>query len=252
MMSIAFGLAVFALLAITALATLYLHPRLPNHQLNKETQDAVKVGVGMVVILSALVLGLLIASVKSHFDAATRELKHFATEIVLLDRTLRTYGPQVNSARALIQEYVERALAGTWPTDNNPEVVEDPRAEQLIYQLQDAILALAPETSQQRALSDEMKDEVRRLIELRWTLIEEATTSLNVPLVVVLVIWLTLIFASFGYNAPRNVLVASTFVLCAASIGGALFLIVQMDRPFEGLIKVSPTPLQSALVYIRE
>jgi hypothetical protein len=158
----------------------------------------------------------------------------------------------VNSARALIQEYVERALAGTWPTDNNPEVVEDPRAEQLIYQLQDAILALAPETSQQRALSDEMKDEVRRLIELRWTLIEEATTSLNVPLVVVLVIWLTLIFASFGYNAPRNVLVASTFVLCAASIGGALFLIVQMDRPFEGLIKVSPTPLQSALVYIRE
>ena len=252
MISIAFGLGVFALLSVTALTALYLHPRLPDHQLSKETQDAVKVGVGMVVVLSALVLGLLIASVKNHFDTTTRDLKHFATQIVLLDRTLHAYGPQGGSARTLIQQYVERALAGTWPSDNEPEVVEDPGAEQLIYQLQDAILILAPETSQQRALSDEMKDEVRRLIELRWTLVEEATTSLNVPLVSVLVIWLTLIFASFGYNAPRNAVVMITFILCAASIGGALFLVVQMDRPFEGLIKVSPAPLQNALAHIRE
>jgi hypothetical protein len=130
--------------------------------------------------------------------------------------------------------------------------VDDPRAERLIYQLQNAVLSLAPESSQQRALSDEMKGEVRRLIELRWTLVEEGTTSLNVPLVTVLVIWLTLVFASFGYNAPRNPLVMITFILCAASIGGALFLIIQMDRPFEGLIKVSPAPLQNALAHIRE
>ena len=81
----------------------------------------------MVVVLSALVLGLLIVSGKSTFDTATCDLKHFATQIVLLDRTLR-------------------ALAGTWPSDYEPEVVDDPRAEQLIYQLQNAILALAPET----------------------------------------------------------------------------------------------------------
>ena len=252
MISIAFGLAVFALLSVTVLTALYLHPRLPDHQLSKETQDAVKVGVGMIVVLSALVLGLLIASVKSTFDTTTRDLKHFATQIVLLDRTLRAYGPQAALARTLIQQYVERALAGTWPSDKEPEIVDDPRAEQLIYQLQDAVLALEPETSRQRALTDEMKGEVRRLIELRWTLVEEATTSLNVPLVSVLVIWLMLIFASFGYNAARNVLVVITFILCAASIGGALFLIVQMDRPFAGLIKVSPTPLQDALAYIRE
>ena len=114
---------------------------------------------------------------------------------MLLDRTLRSYGPQAVSARTLIRQYVERALAGTWPSDNEPQLVDDPQAEQLIYQLQDAILGLAPETSRQRALSDEMKDEVRRLIELRWTLVEEASTSLNIPLVSVLVIYSsTLIF----------------------------------------------------------
>jgi hypothetical protein len=130
--------------------------------------------------------------------------------------------------------------------------VDDPQAEQLIYEVQDAILALAPDNPRQRALSEEMKGEVRRLIELRWLLVEEATASLNVPLLCVLVIWLVLIFASFGYNAPRNALVMTTFVLCAASIGGALFLVIQMDRPFEGLIKLSPAPLQTALIYIRQ
>lgn len=252
MISVAFGIGVFVLLSVVALTTLYLHPRLPDRQLSKETQDAVKVGVGMIVVLSALVLGLLIASVKATFDTATRDLKHFSTEIVLFDRSLRAYGPQTASAQALIQQYVERALAGTWPGGNRREVVDDPRAEQLIYRLQDAVLVLAPENSRQRALDDEMKSEIRRLIELRWTLVEEATTSLNVPLLSVLVIWLVLIFASFGYNAPRNVLVVSTFVLCAASIGGALFLVVQMDRPFQGLVKVSPVPLESALAHIRE
>jgi hypothetical protein len=252
MISIAFGVAIFVLLSTVALSALYLHQRLSDHQLTKETQDAVKVGVGMIVILTALLLGLLIASVKGTFDTAGRDLKHFSTQIVLLDRTLRAYGSQGDSARTLIRQYVEQALAGTWPSDNAPEVRDDPRAEQLIYQLQNAVLSLAPESPQQRALSDEMKGEVRRLIELRWTLIEEGATSLNVPLVTVLVIWLTLVFASFGYNAPRNPLVVITFTLCAASIGGALFLIIQMDRPFEGLIKVSPAPLQNALAHIRE
>jgi hypothetical protein len=252
MFSIAFGLATFVLLSAIALTALYFHTRLPNHQLNKETHDAVKVGVGMVVVLSALLLGLLIASVKGTFDTAARDLKRFATQIVVLDHTLRAYGPQADPARSLIRQYTEQALAGTWPSDNEPEVVDDPRAEQLLYQLQDAILALAPETSRQRSFSDEMKGEIRRLIELRWTLVEEATTSLNVPLVTVLVIWLAVVFASFGYNVPRNPLVVTTFLLCAASVGAALFLIIQMDRPFEGLIKVPPAPLQSALAQIRE
>ena len=94
MISIAFGVAIFVLLSTVALSALYLHQRLSDHQLTKETQDAVKVGVGMIVILTALLLGLLIASVKGTFDTAGRDLKHFSTQIVLLDRTLRAYGSQ--------------------------------------------------------------------------------------------------------------------------------------------------------------
>lgn len=252
MTSIVLGLGVFILLSAISLIALHLHPRLPGDQLNEKTHDAVKVGVGMVVVLSALVLGLLIASAKSTFDTATRDLRHFATQIVLLDRTLRAYGPEAASARSLVERYLEQALAGTWPADQRPAVVEDSAAEQLLYQLQAEILGFVPDDLKQRALSDELKAEVRRLIELRWTLVEQAAESLNVPLLSVLLIWLMLVFASFGYNAPRNALVIVTFVLCAASIGGALFLVIQMNRPFEGLIKVSPAPLQNTLAHVRE
>jgi hypothetical protein len=101
MTSIVLGLSVFILLSATSLAALHLHPRLPGGQRDDKTHDAVKVGVGMVVVLSALVLGLLIASAKNTFDTATRDLKRFSTQIVLLDRTLRAYGPEAASARAL-------------------------------------------------------------------------------------------------------------------------------------------------------
>ena len=62
-----------------------------------------------------------------------------------------------------------------------------------------------------------------------------------------LILWLTIIFASFGYSAPRNRLVQITFFLCAFSISGAIFLIVELGDPFGGIIKVSATPLQTAL-----
>ena len=250
--SIGLGVAVFVLLSAIMLTALYFHGRLGDDLLSQATHDAVKIGIGVVVVLSALVLGLLIASAKANFDTAGRDLKRFSTEVVLLDRTLRAYGPEVASARNTLQAYVERALAGTWPTGNSPEVVDDPQAEQLIYGLQDSILSLAPQNPRQTALIDELRGEVRRFIELRWTLVGEATSSLNIPLVGVLLVWLSLVFASFGYNAPRNAVVIITFVLCAACMGGAMFLILQMDRPFEGVIKVSPAPLEKALAHIRQ
>ena len=252
MLSIGLGFGVFVLLAAITLVALYFHRRLGDDLLTQATHDAVKIGIGVIVVLSALVLGLLIASAKNNFDTAGRDLKRFSTEAVLLDRTLRAYGPEGASARNTLQRYIERALAGTWPTGKRAEVVADPEAERMIYELQDSILALTPQNSRQRALNEELRGEVRRFIELRWILVEEATPSLNIPLLGVVVVWLSLVFASFGYNAPRNRVVIITFVLCAACIGGAMFLILQMDRPFEGLIKVSPAPLEKALAHVRE
>lgn len=252
MNSVLFAIVVFVLFAGAALLALALHSRLPERHRTKETQDAIKIGVGLVVVLSALVISLLTSSVKSSFDTATRDLKRFSTQIILLDRTLRAYGAEAKPTRRALEAYAARALAGTWPKDGGAVVVEDRRAEDLLEQVRDQILSFAPASERLRVLAGEAKDGIRKLIEQRWTLVEDSASSLNLPFLGILVFWLTLVFASFGYNVPRNALVVASLVLCALSITGALFLIVEMDGPLDGLIKVSGAPLEEALAHTRE
>jgi hypothetical protein len=67
---------------------------------------------------------------------------------------------------------------------------------------------------------------------------------------VVLVFWLAIIFASFGLFAPRNATVIAAFVVCALSVSGAIFLILELDRSFEGMLQVSSAPLRAALAHL--
>ena len=252
MNSVLFAFVVFFLFAGAALSALALNPRLPERHRTKETQDAIKIGVGLVVVLSALVIGLLTSSVKGSFDGATRDLKRFSTEIILLDRTLRAYGADAEPARQTLDAYTARALARTWPSNGDEGLVEDRKAEDLLEQARDQILSFKPASERLGVLAAEARDGIRKLIEQRWKLIEDSAGSLSLPFLGVLTFWLTLVFASFGYNAPRNALVVISLLLCAVSISGALFLIVEMDGPFDGLIKVSGAPLEEALAHTRE
>ena len=70
------------------------------------------------------------------------------------------------------------------------------------------------------------------------------------PFFVMLVFWLTIIFASFGLFSPRNATVITVLLLCALSVAGSLFLIMELDTPYAGMIKVSSAPLRSALAHL--
>jgi hypothetical protein len=59
--------------------------------------------------------------------------------------------------------------------------------------------------------------------------------------------WLTITFASFGLFAPRNAMAIAVLLVCALSVAGAVFLILELDSSFRGVIQVSPTPLHYAL-----
>jgi hypothetical protein len=84
----------------------------------------------------------------------------------------------------------------------------------------------------------------------RVLLFEQLDSSIPVPFLIVLVFWLAIIFASFGLFAPPNATVIAAFFVCALSVSGALFLILQLDRSFEGLIQVSSAPLRAALAQL--
>jgi hypothetical protein len=195
------GLLVFAVLAAAALFSLWLYPHLPEHYRSAETTSNLRLGMGVIATITAVVLGLLISGVKGHFELVNRDVQAFGADLIVLDRTLRFYGPDAAHARDLLARYTERVLEGTFPSSGQALMVEDQVAEGLLNQTEQAILSLQPDPHdfEKQALS-QLRDIVRR----RQILIAESASVVSLPIIVVLTVWLGLIFASFGYNAPRT------------------------------------------------
>jgi hypothetical protein len=245
------GLLIFVLLTAAALVSLWLHPRLPERQRQEATHNVVKLAIGMIVVMTSLVLGLLITSVKNTYDGVDANVHAFSTQLILLDRALKLYGPETEPTRSLLTSYVERALAGTWPEHGEPVKVDDEAAGDQLNKVEQALKAVKPPDAQRQELWNAALARLQKVVELRWTLIEQSASTVSKPILVVLIGWLMLIFASFAYNAPRNAVVVVTLLLCTASIAASVYLIIEMDTPFSGVISVSPEPVERALAYMR-
>jgi hypothetical protein len=244
------ALFVFVCLTGASLGALLLHGKLPAHHRQDDTQNVVRLIANIFVVMTSLVLGLMINSAKSRFDNINRDVHTFATDLILLDRLLSQYGSDASDTRRRLVIYVERASDGTWTT-GDPLLVSDRTSEQLLTDVGDSMRALKPTDDARLSIWNDARQQYRRVIELRWALVEQAEGSIPAPLLVMVVAWLVLIFGSFGYRAPRNAVVLTSFVLASALISGALYLIVDMDAPFGGPIQVSSAPLQRAMAEIR-
>ena len=245
---IAIGTVVFACTFGGALAGMRLRAILPEGHLNGESRDTVKVGIGLIATMTALVLGLVTASVKSSFDALDVTVKRMATQVLTLDRALARYGPETGEIRAAVKHGLARRIDMVWPQDPSRSARPDPsemmRGAEAIA---DRIQGLSPQNDTQRRHQSRALDLSEVVLESRWGVFGTGSSSVPVLFLVVLLFWLTIIFASFGLFAPRNATVIAVLFVCALSVAGAVFLILEMDGPFEGLIKVSADPLRFAL-----
>ena len=118
--------------------------------------------------------------------------------------------------------------------------------------LADAIRGLKPRDDSQRGLQSRALDLAETLLQTRWLVLAGAESSVPLPFLVVLLFWLTVIFGSFGVFARPNAMVLAALFVCALSIGAALFLVLEMDSPFDGLIKVSADPLRYAYTHLNQ
>ena len=170
-----------------------------------------------------------------------------SASIVLLDRELAHYGPETKEVRDLLKRAVTRELQVTWSeTGTSPPAKFDPSAAKADI-LFDKIQELEPQNDVQRSLKAQLLTTEISLGQTRWLLFEQNGSSIPIPFLVVLVIWLSLIFASFGLFAPPNATVVVALLLGALSVSGAIFLILELDLPFEGIIRISDEPLRKAL-----
>lgn len=218
----------------------------PDH-LSKETQDVVRLGIGMISVLASLVLGLLIATAKSSYDTTDDAIRHYAAELALLNETLRDYGGDAAKPRDLLREYTNAILNDIWPSGGQIPHVSDVRAAVLMEHVREQVRALRPVDDEQKWLRDRALSVNEDMLRDRWLLIAEQGQSVSPVVLIVLVSWITLIFLSFGIYAPRNAMVAVSFLVCAISIGGAIFLILEMDRPIVGIMQISSWPVRNVL-----
>ena len=251
MSSITIGLITVGSTFGGALIGVWLQNRLPRHHLDEASQEVVKLGAGMIATVTALVLGLLVSSAKGTFDTINDGIKQSSAKIILLDRILAQYGPDAQA----IRDQIKRSLAASVEAASlrKPAAGSGQAAVQFtnrVEGVQGLLRGLTPQTEGQRQLLAQAQQVASDMSQTRWLLMEEAQNELPVPLLVILICWLTVLFVSFGLFAPRNATVLSVLFVCACSMSAAVFLILEMNRPLDGFIKVSSAPLLNALEHL--
>jgi hypothetical protein len=227
---------------------MWAHARLPQHHLDADSKDAIKVGMGLIATMSALVLGLLVASAKGSYDTQRAEIRQVAANIGLLDQLLADYGSETQEMRRLMKQAIERIVARIWQHgETRAEALENRANDVVAMAMFRAVQSLAPQDEVHRALKQEMVEITRAIAKTRWQLITEEGSVIPTPFLVILVFWLMILFASFGLFAPENTTVGMALIVCALSVSGAIFLILELDRPFEGVMQISSEPLLKAL-----
>ena len=221
---------------------------LPKHHLSKEAQDTVKLAVGVIATSTALVLGLLVSSSKGQFDAMGARLVQFGANVIVLDNTLAEYGPEAKPAREQLRRGVETTLQRLWPEERTGRstMAAIERGSD-IDAMRPTLRELKPMSDEQRALLAQARQIMSDISRSRWTVIEDAQRGLPPILLGVLIFWLTLLFLSFGLFAPRNWMVFLALIVSACSMAAAIFLVLEMNSPLDGLMKISSAPLRKAL-----
>ena len=248
MRSIAISLIVFACVFGGAATGMLLRAFLPKDHLDADSKEVVKVGMGLVATMAALVLGLLVASAKSSYDAQSTELTEMSSKVVVLDRILAHYGPETGEVREVLRGTVARVLDGMWSKDRSGLSRLEPSTNgEVLY---DKIQGLSPKDDKQRANQAQALGFAVGLGQTRWLMYEQKASSVSLPLLVILVLWLSVIFISFGLFAPPNATVVVSLLAAALSVSGAIFLIMEMYAPYAGLIQISSAPLRAALAHL--
>lgn len=237
---------VFILLSCAALLGMCLGARLPQHHMSKSTKDAVRIGMGSVATMAALVLSLLVASAKGTYDTQKNEVIDMSARIVFLDRLLENYGPEAKECRSVLRSAALSTIYRLWP-ETTIQMSEPPPSTTWSRDLPLAIQELVIRNDAQRTFKSQAADIVKDLGQMRWLLYEQAESSISTPMLVIMVFWLMLTFMSVGLFAPANATAVLAQLLGAISVAGAIFLILELDHSFSGFIKISSKPFLNAL-----
>jgi hypothetical protein len=243
------SLLIFAIVFGGALLGAVLRPLLSEKHLQPDSKDIVKMATGLIGTLAALVLGLLIASAKGSFDLKTNQIRQLTATIILLDDLLVQYGPEATELRIRLRQSIPPIADRIWreqeiPAGRPNHFESDAQALSFENELE----RLTPKNDAQRSLQSRAVAAYTEGAQTRLLLFAQAGGSIPTPFLIILVFWLSAIFVSFTLFGQVNPVVMATLLVCALSFAGAIFLVLELDTPFAGLMGISSATLRGALL----
>lgn len=221
---------------------------LPGHQVPDSCKEIVKTASGLMATLVALVIGLLVSSAKSSYDITNNSLTQLGAKSIILDRIMQRIGPDAQPLRVAMARALEGAMEKIWPSDFSKapdmEAIEKDRDGGEILE---RISALPAKTEEQKKLRDQAEKTMAEILQARWYIIEQNQNVLPPMLIAMLILWLTILYLFFSLLAPHNGLALFSLAFSALSVSTALFIIMELNRPFQGVVRVSKAPLEKAL-----
>lgn len=246
------SLIVFIVVLAAGVIGASLRSVLPVSHVGSDTWPVAALGIGFISTMNAIVLGLLVASAKSSYDATAQDLQEAAAKVILLDRTLRQYGPETQPVRASLRDIV-REHSNLSELRNETASAGGLAAEYGYEQVEQSVRALSPANSTQRALQTRAVQIIDEVAEKRWLFVAQRATAGVPPLLLgTLVAWLAVIAGCTGLFAPRHATMFFVALLCALAISGTIFLLMSMYSPFSGPLQLSTTTMSRALQLLEQ
>ena len=193
MSALSVSLIAFACIFGATLLSLYLRKILPAGHLSTDTRDTVRLSMGVIGTMAALVLSLLIASAKSSYDDKSNQIKQLTVNIIVLDQLLNQYGPETYALRNLLRTGVASLADKIWSerdsaTATSTAFAMSAEADAFLRRVED----LKPQTELQRTLQARAIATVTNLAETRLLLYAQGSNSIPLPFLVLLVFWLAI------------------------------------------------------------
>jgi hypothetical protein len=253
MNTIPLGLIIFSLLFGCAMLGMWLRIWLPDQHLDSESKDVLRLATGIIATLSAMVLGLLISTTKISFDRLNTDLKHSSGQVLQLDRALAQFGPETAEVRKLLKDHysgsVDLLLSGD---ETVGEKLESREKQTQLESLAARIHGLSPRDDTQRAHKARALSMLSSLSDTRFQNIVQIGGTIPKPLFVVLVSWLAMLLIGFGMFSPKHLTATAGLFACAVCLTGALVVLVELDRPLSGLIRLNGVPMRNAISHLGE
>jgi hypothetical protein len=242
---IATAAAAFAVILASALAGMLLRSKLPEHHLTGDSKDVIKLATALIATMSALVLALLFSSTRTSFEHNSAAVSRLTADLAELDDLMREYGPDARSIRKALREEIQPLVDSIWQENAHARGVQAPVGFNEPVHIM--IRQLQPENPVQTSTQARAVQVIADFSQVRLSLVAQPADSISQTFVFVLIIWLMFIFAVFSMSSPPNATLGIVLGLCILSASTAIYLILELAQPFDGLMQLSSTGLQHAL-----